>query len=64
LAEKFPLSKELFLRIAEESGLGTDPSHLDSLYAYLQDVLPGLRTIEDLDLTDAEPFMPHLMKKE
>jgi hypothetical protein len=64
VAQPFSFSKELFLRIAEESGLSTDPSHLDSLYAYLQGVLPGLRTIEDLDLGDAEPFMPLLMKKE
>ncbi len=63
MAQPFSFSKELFLRIAEESGLGTDPSHLDSLYAYLQGVLPGLRTIENLDLADAEPFMPPLTKR-
>jgi hypothetical protein len=64
VVQSYSFSKELLMRIAEESGLSTDPSHLDSLYAYLQGVLPGLRTIEDLDLGDAEPFMPLFMKKE
>jgi hypothetical protein len=64
VVQPYSFSKELFIRIAEESGLSTDPSHLDSLYAYLQGVLPSLRTIEDLDLGDAEPFVPLFMKKE
>jgi hypothetical protein len=57
-------SKETFRGIAKESGLETDQAHLDSVYAYLQGLFPSLKTIEDLDLIQLEPFMPSLTKKE
>ena len=48
--------RETFLRIAEGAGLKPGDPHLEELYAYLQDVLPGLRVIDELDLKDVEPL--------
>ena len=62
MAEKSLLSKEAFLGIAEESGLGIHHSHFEDLYAYLQGLRPTLKAIEDLDLTGLEPFMPSLAR--
>ncbi len=50
------LNRETFLRIAEGAGLKPGDPHLEDLYAYLQDVLPGLKVIEELDLKDREPM--------
>lgn len=50
------LDRETFLRIAEGAGLKPGDLHLEELYAYLQDVLPGLKVIEELDLKDVEPM--------
>lgn len=55
MAKKFWLSRETFLKIAEASGLDTRDPHMEDLYAYLQNVLPGLKKIEELDLTSMEP---------
>ncbi len=57
-------SKETFRGIAKESGLETDQAHLDSVYTFLQGLYPSLTTVENLDLTGLEPFMPSLTKKE
>ena len=60
MANKEPMNKEDFLRIAEHAGLDVDSPHMDDLHAYLKGLLPILKTIEDLDLTGLEPFMPSL----
>ena len=57
MAKKGSLSKETLLRIAEDSGLDIDASHLEDLYAYLNGLRPTWKAIEDLDLTGLEPFM-------
>ena len=54
------LSKETFLKIAEVSGLDTSSPHMEELYAFVQGVLPNLKDLEALDLTELEPFMPPL----
>jgi len=64
LTGKGSLTKEIFLRIAENSGLDTDASHLEDLYNYLNGLLPTLKAIETLDLAGLEPFMPSLREKE
>ncbi len=64
LTEKGSLSKEIVLRIAEDSGLDIDASHLEDLYAYLNGLRPTLKAIEDLDLAGLEPFMLSLGEKE
>jgi hypothetical protein len=50
------LDRETFLRTAEEAGLKPGDPHLEELYAYVRDALPGLKVIEDLDLKDVEPM--------
>jgi len=63
MAETFWLSKEAFLKIAEVSGLDTTDRHMEELYSFVQNMLPGLKDIEELDLTGMEPFMPLLSAK-
>ena len=58
MGERFWISKEAFLKIAEQSGLDTTPEHMNELYAFLRGLLPSLGDIEKLDLTGAEPFFP------
>ncbi len=57
------LSKEAFLRMAEVSGLDTTDPHMEELYSFIRGILPGLRTVDTLDLTGMEPFMPSLSKE-
>jgi Asp-tRNA(Asn)/Glu-tRNA(Gln) amidotransferase C subunit len=55
------LSKEAFLSIAKAAGLDIRDPHMEELYRYVQDLLPGLKSINELDLTGIEPaaiFMP------
>lgn len=50
--------------MAAAAGLDTsDTAHMDELYAYLQTVLPGLKAIEELDLTNVEPATLYLPPK-
>lgn len=48
--------KATFLNMAEGAGLKAGDPHLEELYAYVRDVLPGLKIIEELDLQDVEPM--------
>ena len=64
MAEKYALSKESFLGIADAAGMRIDHSHFEDLYTYLQGLLPPLKAVEEIDLTGWEPFMPSLTKKE
>lgn len=58
------LNWEVFLHIAETSGLDIKDPHINDLYAYIEEVFPGLKKIEELDLTDIEPVMPSSLFKE
>ena len=60
MAEKVSFNKETILRIAEDAGLDIKASHMEALYAYLEGLLPLIKTLEDFDLTGLEPFMPSL----
>lgn len=64
MTEKFWLSKETFLKIAEASGLNAKDPHMEELYTYLEKVLPSLKSFEEIDLTHLEPSMPLLSIKE
>ncbi len=64
MTEKTGLSREAFLNIAEASGLDIKDPHIEELYSYLQTVLPGLKSLEELRLADIEPTMPLLSSKE
>ena len=63
MTEKFWLSKEAFLKIAEVSGLDMTDQHMEELYPFVQNILPSMRDIEEFDLTGMEPFMPALSTK-
>ena len=59
------IDKETFLRMAGVAGLDADDTaHMDELHAYVQSILPGLKAIEELDLTNVEPAMVYLPPKE
>ena len=64
MADEGGISKDTFLRIAEASGLNVNDPHMEELFAYLQGVLPGLKAIQELDLTDVEPAMVFILPKE
>jgi len=49
-------SYETFLSIARVSGLDVENPHMRELYDYLREILPGLKRIEDLDLSGVEPM--------
>ena len=57
MATEQPLTWEGFLSIATASGLDATESHLAELYKYVQTLLPGLRAIDELDLTGVDPAM-------
>jgi Asp-tRNA(Asn)/Glu-tRNA(Gln) amidotransferase C subunit len=58
MTEKTELKKEVFLSMAKAFGLDINDPHIEELYAYVQKILPTLKRIEELDLTDMEPVMP------
>ena len=58
MAEKHELNKEAFLSMAKAFGLNINDPHIEELYSYVQKILPTLKRIEELDLTDMEPWMP------
>jgi hypothetical protein len=58
MAKEFELSRETFISQAKAFGLDTKDPHMEVLYAFVQKVLPGLRIIDDLDLTGLEPTWP------
>jgi len=61
---KETLSKEMFLSIAKSSGLDIGGPHMEELFGFVQKVLPGLRVIDQLDLTDVEPLATFIPSKE
>ena len=50
------LSYEEFLSLAKTLGLNVEEPHWKELFTYIQEVFPGLRKIEELDLSDLEPM--------
>jgi Asp-tRNA(Asn)/Glu-tRNA(Gln) amidotransferase C subunit len=58
MSEKTELKKETFLSLAKGFGLDINDPHIEELYAYVQKILPTLKRVEELDLTDMEPVMP------
>ena len=57
MASDTPLSHQFFLRMAAEAGLDIQSAHMDDLYAYTMGVLEGLRPLQNLDVSGAEPDM-------
>jgi Asp-tRNA(Asn)/Glu-tRNA(Gln) amidotransferase C subunit len=60
---KAELEREDFLSMAKAFGLDINDSHIEELYAYVQKILPTLKSIEELDLTDMEPVIPPISPK-
>ncbi len=58
MKENDELNKEAFLSMAKVFGLDINDPHIEELYAYVQKILPTLKRIEELDLTNGEPVMP------
>jgi Asp-tRNA(Asn)/Glu-tRNA(Gln) amidotransferase C subunit len=52
------LNREAFLSLAKGFGLDINDPHIEELYTYVQKILPTLKRVEELDLTDMEPVMP------
>jgi Asp-tRNA(Asn)/Glu-tRNA(Gln) amidotransferase C subunit len=55
------LTKEDFISMAKVFGLNINDPHIEELYVYVQKILPALKRIEELDLTDLEPWMPFFL---
>lgn len=64
MAEKTESSYEVFISRAQSLGLDAEDPHMKELFDYLQEVLPGLKKIEGLDLTGIEPMIPFILRKE
>ena len=61
MADGGGLSKEAFLRIAEEVGLDVNDPHMEDLYPFVQRIVANAKAIEELELTGMEPavvFVP------
>jgi Asp-tRNA(Asn)/Glu-tRNA(Gln) amidotransferase C subunit len=58
MREKTGLEREAFLSMAQAFGLEINDPHIEELFAYVQKILPTLKRIEELDLTDVEPMIP------
>ena len=55
---------EAFLTMVRAAGLDADDPHMEELYGYLQVILPGLRVINDLDLSGVDPSMVYFVPQE
>ncbi len=55
---------ESFLSLAQEAGLDVEDPHMRELYDYIRVVLPGLRVVDELDLTGVDPAMVYFPPQE
>ena len=58
---EIPLNQDAFRFLAAQAGLDTASPHLDELYPYVQGVLSGVRSLDEIDVDGAEPdlvFIP------
>ena len=60
MASESSLSREAFLHLAAQAGLDADSPHMEELYPYVLVVLAGLRSLQDLDVSEVEPDMAFL----
>ncbi len=64
MASEPPFSHQLFLRMAAEAGLDVQSPHMDDLYAYTSGVLDGLRALQNLNVSGADPDMAFIPSPE
>ena len=55
---------ESFLSVAQEAGLDVEDAHMRELYDYIRLVLPGLRVVDELDLTGIDPAIVYFPPQE
>ena len=55
---------ESFLSLAKEAGLDVDDPHMRELYDYIRVLLPGLRDVDEMDLTGVDPAMVYFPPQE
>jgi hypothetical protein len=56
-----PLNYDCFRFLAGQAGLDIASPHLEELYTYLHSVLPGIRSLDGIEVVGAEPdlaFIP------
>ena len=53
-----------FLSLAREAGIDANDNHMKELYDYIRVILPGLRAIDELDLTGVDPAMVYFPPQE
>ncbi len=58
------LTREAFLYLAKEAGLDTASAHMDELYPYVLNVLAGIQSLKELDVSGAEPDMAFIPPRE
>lgn len=58
------MDRETFNSMAKEFGLRADESHMEELFIYVQKIWPTLKRLDELNLTDLEPFIPSYPFKE
>ena len=65
MADNSPMTHDAFISLAQEAGLETESetgaAHMEELFSYVKAVLDSLRSLDDLDVSQAEPdmaFMP------
>lgn len=63
MSDRFWLTKNSFLMIAEALGLDTAEEHMNELYSFAQSILSGFKEVEKLDLAGMEPFMPRMLRQ-
>ncbi len=55
------MSRETFLHIAEASGLDVDDPHMEELFNFVQNILPGLAVVQEMDTTDLDPALVYIL---
>lgn len=55
---------EAFTQILKEFGLELDETHKEELYSYVQKLIPQLKNINELNISDFEPFSPLMIFEE
>ena len=61
MAADSPMTYDAFLSLAQNAGLdigsGAGDAHMEELYSYVKAVLASLRSLNELDVSQAEPDM-------
>ena len=57
MPEENPLSHETFLSLAAATGIDVSGSHGQELFAFVQNTLASLKSLQQIDVAGAEPDM-------